>query len=77
MTPRNWGLGSLRRSELRISTAFHAEMARAVHRVIDVSEHAIEDGQPGAPWASFSVEVTEAYVRLVSELEQQKRTAAE
>lgn len=78
MTPRNWGLGlRLWRSELRISSAFHAEMATAVHRVIDVAEHAIVDGQPGAPWASFSIEVTEAYVRLVAELEQQKRTAAE
>ena len=55
----------------------YLDVSKAMHQLVNIAERAIEDGQPGAPWAAFSVEVTGSFLRLVSELEQIQRTGAE
>ncbi len=51
------------------ATKHHRETLDGVSSLIDVAEDAIRAGQPGEPWASFAIAVTEAFIRLTSELD--------
>lgn len=51
------------------ATKHHRVVLDGVSSLLDVAEDAIRQGQPGEPWSSFAIAVTEALVALTSRLD--------